>query len=123
MYPRSSRPERRCNTTQGGSSCTVSKSIEESRLRLGFPQPSADFQCFRARLREDMVLLGSCSVKNQSFQKAVGIRITFDSWHSQQDVSCAFLKERYGGPDTDIFEFDITLPMLDEKFKFFVLST
>jgi hypothetical protein len=45
------------------------------------------------------------------------------SQHSQQDVPCAFLKERYGGSDTDIFEFDITLPMLDEKIQFFVLST
>ncbi|XP_045082924.1 protein phosphatase 1 regulatory subunit 3C-like [Coregonus clupeaformis] len=51
--------------------------------------------------------------------KAVCIRITFDSWHSHQDVPCAFLKERYGVPDTDIF--DITLPKLrDENIEFCV---
>ncbi|XP_035291813.1 protein phosphatase 1 regulatory subunit 3C [Anguilla anguilla] len=91
-------------------------------LRLGFQQPLADFQSFRARLQEDLVLLESCSVteralsgtvqvKNVSFQKAVHVRVTFDSWRSWRDVPCAFLQQqRYGGSDTDVFAFHVPLP-------------
>ncbi|KAG5840620.1 hypothetical protein ANANG_G00190670 [Anguilla anguilla] len=90
--------------------------------RLGFQQPLADFQSFRARLQEDLVLLESCSVteralsgtvqvKNVSFQKAVHVRVTFDSWRSWRDVPCAFLQQqRYGGSDTDVFAFHVPLP-------------
>ncbi|CDQ69489.1 unnamed protein product [Oncorhynchus mykiss] len=113
MYPQPSRPERDQETTVGGSNCTVRNFSEESRLHMGFPQPSADFLCFHARLKEGMVLLENCSVtalalhgtvrmKNLSFQSAVCIPITFDSWHSHQEVPCDFLKESYGVPDTDI---------------------
>ncbi|KAJ8371177.1 hypothetical protein SKAU_G00112050 [Synaphobranchus kaupii] len=89
--------------------------------RLGFRQPLADFQAFRARLQETLVLLESCSVterslsgtvqvKNVSFQKAVHVRVTFESWRSWRDVPCTFLHQRYGGPDADVFAFDIPLP-------------
>ncbi|KAG7480677.1 hypothetical protein MATL_G00058840 [Megalops atlanticus] len=91
------------------------------RLKLGFDQPSADFKSFRARLEEGLVLLESCSVterslsgtvrvKNVSYEKAVHVRVTFDSWRSHRDVPCTFLQQRYGGPDTDVFAFDIPVP-------------
>lgn len=115
--------------TEDGYSCTVSTCCPGTRLKLGFPQPSADFQAFRAKLAESMVILENCSVneqalkgtvrvKNISFQKDVRVRITFDSWQSHRDVPCTHLQKRFGGPQTDIFEFDIAVPkVLDAKRK------
>ncbi|MED6250022.1 hypothetical protein ATANTOWER_023320 [Ataeniobius toweri] len=115
--------------TGDGYSCTVSTCCPGTRLKLGFPQPSLDFQAFRAKLAESMVTLENCSVseqalqgsarvRNLSFQKDVRVRITFDSWHSYRDVPCRYLQKRFGGPQTDIFEFDIAIPkVLDAKRK------
>lgn len=115
--------------TEDGYSCTVSTCCPGTRLKLGFPQPSANFQAFRAKLAESMVILENCSitelalqgtvrVRNISFQKDVRVRITFDSWQSYRDVPCTYLQKRFGGPQTDIFEFDITIPkVLDAKRK------
>lgn len=115
--------------TEDGYSCTVSTCCPGTRLKLGFAQPSADFQAFRAKLAKSMVILENCSVneqaiqgtvrvKNISFQKDVRVRVTFDSWQSHRDVPCAYLHKRFGGPQTDIFEFDIPVPkVLDAKRK------
>lgn len=115
--------------TEDGYSCTVSTCCPGTQLKLGFPQPSADFQAFRAKLAESMVILENCSVidqalhgtvrvKNIGFQKDVRIRITFDSWQSYRDVPCTYLLKRFGGPQTDIFEFDVAIPkVLDAKRK------
>ncbi|XP_068422765.1 protein phosphatase 1 regulatory subunit 3C-B-like [Clinocottus analis] len=115
--------------TQDGYSCTVSTCCPGTRLVLGFPPPSADFQAFRAKLAESMVILenssvteqalqGTVRVRNISFQKEVQIRITFDSWQSYRDVPCTYLQKRFGGPQTDIFEFDVAIPkVLDAKRK------
>lgn len=113
--------------TEDGYSCTVSTCCPGTRLELGFPQPSADFQAFRAKLAKSMVTLESCSVSEQAvrgsvrvrnvgYQKDVRVRITFDSWQSYRDEACVYLPKRFGGPQTDIFEFDIALPkVLDAK--------
>uniref|UniRef100_A0A3P9K999 Zgc:77112 n=1 Tax=Oryzias latipes TaxID=8090 RepID=A0A3P9K999_ORYLA len=104
-----------------GYSCTVSTSCPGTRLKLGFAQPSLDFQVFRSRLAESMVILECCSiseqtlrgtvrVRNITFQKDVRLRITFDSWLSYRDVPCIYLQERFGGPQTDIFEFSTDIP-------------
>lgn len=115
--------------TEVSYSCTVSTCCPGTQLELGFPQPSADFQAFRAKLAESMVTLENCSVteqalqgtvrvKNIGFQKDVRVRITFDSWQSYRDIPCTYLEKRYGGPQTDIFEFDIAIPkVLDAKKK------
>ncbi|XP_029960329.1 protein phosphatase 1 regulatory subunit 3C-B-like [Salarias fasciatus] len=115
--------------TEDGYSCTVSTCCPGTSLKLGFPQPSADFQAFRAKLAESMVILENCSiveqglhgtvrVKNISFQKDVRVRITFDSWRSYKDVPCTHLQKRFGGPQTDVFEFDVPIPkVLDAKRK------
>lgn len=97
---------------------TVNKTL---RLRLGFEQPCLDFQAFRCRMRERMVLLESCKVtrrsilgtvrvRNVCFEKAVHIRITFDAWSSYLDVPCTYLDQCYGEPGTDVFEFNVTVP-------------
>ncbi|XP_076846336.1 protein phosphatase 1 regulatory subunit 3C-B-like [Brachyhypopomus gauderio] len=91
------------------------------KMRLGFTPPCADFRDFRCRLRDSAVLLESCCVTERSvlgtvrvrnicYQKAVRVRITFDSWRTHQDVSCTYLDQSYGEPDTDVFAFDIALP-------------
>ncbi|XP_051923039.1 protein phosphatase 1 regulatory subunit 3C-B-like isoform X1 [Hippocampus zosterae] len=115
--------------TELGYSCTVSTCCPGTRLTLGFPQPSANFQAFRAKLAENMVTLENCTVtgqnlrgiarvQNLSFQKDVRVRITFDSWQSYRDVPCTHLPQRFGGPQTDIFQFDIDIPkVLDAKRK------
>lgn len=115
--------------TEDGYSCTVSTCCPGTMLKLGFPQPSANFQAFRAKLAESMVTLENCGVTDQalrgtarvrniSFQKDVRVRITFDSWQSYRDVACTYLRKRFGGPHTDVFEFDINIPkVLDAKRK------
>ncbi|XP_032372279.1 protein phosphatase 1 regulatory subunit 3C-B-like [Etheostoma spectabile] len=116
-------------TTEDCYSCTVSTCCPGTRLKLGFPQPSADFKAFRAKLAASMVTLESCSVAEQAlrgtvrvrnigFQKDVRARVTFDSWQSYRDVPCTYVQKRFGGPQTDIFEFDIVVPkVLDAKRK------
>lgn len=113
--------------TEDGYSCTVSTCCPGTQLTLGFPQPCADFQAFRAKLAKSMVTLESCSVselalrgtvrvRNVGYQKDVRVRITFDSWQSHRDEACAYLPKRFGGPQTDVFEFDLALPrVLDAK--------
>lgn len=114
---------------EDGYSCTVSTCCPGTRLKLGFPQPSENFQAFRAKLAESMVTLENCSVtevalegtvrvRNISFQKEVNVRITFDSWQSYRNVPCTYVQKRFGGPQTDIFEFYIDIPkVLDAKRK------
>ncbi|XP_065103694.1 protein phosphatase 1 regulatory subunit 3C-B-like [Paramisgurnus dabryanus] len=92
-----------------------------SSLRVGFEQPCLDYQAFRCRLQERMVLLENCKVtrrsimgtvrvRNVCFEKAVNIRITFDTWRSYLDVPCTYLDQCYGEPGTDVFEFNVTVP-------------
>jgi len=114
---------------EDGYSCTVSTCCPGTQLKLGFPQPSENFQAFRAKLAESMVTLENCSVtevalegtvrvRNISFQKEVNVRITFDSWQSYRNVPCTYVQKRFGGPQTDIFEFYIDIPkVLDAKRK------
>ncbi|XP_077457501.1 protein phosphatase 1 regulatory subunit 3C-B-like [Stigmatopora argus] len=115
--------------TEASYSCTVSTCCPGTQLTLGFPQPSANFQAFRAKLAENKITLENCTVTEQalrgtvrvqniSFQKDVCVRITFDSWQSYSDEPCTYLEQRFGGPQTDIFEFDIDIPkVLDAKKK------
>ncbi|XP_037545843.1 protein phosphatase 1 regulatory subunit 3C-like [Nematolebias whitei] len=112
-----------------GYSCTVSTCCPGTQLKLGFPQPTVNFQAFCAKLAESMVTLENCTITEQAlqgtvrvrnihFQKDVRVRITFDSWQNFRDVPCTYLQKRFGGPQTDIFEFDITIPkILDAKRK------
>ncbi|XP_072538726.1 protein phosphatase 1 regulatory subunit 3C-B-like, partial [Salminus brasiliensis] len=101
--------------------CWLGEHAQVPRLHLGFAQPCADTQAFCQRVHDSPVLLESCCVSartlvgmvrvwNLSYEKAVHVRITFDSWRSQQDVPCAFLERRCGDPDTDIFSFHVAVP-------------
>lgn len=90
------------------------------RLRLGFPQPSADFASFVRGLTGSLVQLESCSlvdgsltgmvrVCNISQEKAVHIRITFDSWRSHQDIPCTFIPQQPASA-TELFGFNMPFP-------------
>lgn len=92
------------------------------KLKLGFPQPTLDFKAFLARLRETRIQLESCNISEHSLtgkvcvshvsiEKAVHIRVTFDSWRSHHDIPCTFLQQqRCRGSDLDVFAFDLSLP-------------
>lgn len=107
---------------------------EEKNLILDFPQPSADYLSFRNHFQKNSVCLENCAlqertvtgtvkVKNVSFEKKVQIRITFDTWKSYTDVDCVYMKNVYGGSDSDTFSFAIDLPSViptEEKIEFCV---
>ncbi|XP_060917770.1 protein phosphatase 1 regulatory subunit 3C-B [Labrus mixtus] len=99
---------------------TLSNKLQRHKLRLGFPQPVLDISL--ARLREMRVQLESCNISENtlngrvrvshvSTDKAVHVRVTFDSWRSHHDVPCTFLhQQRFGGSEVDVFAFDVSLP-------------
>ncbi|XP_023263298.1 protein phosphatase 1 regulatory subunit 3C-B-like [Seriola lalandi dorsalis] len=102
--------------------------LRRYKLRLAFPQPTLDFKAFLARLREMHVQLESCNISERSLsgkvcvshvsiEKAVHIRVTFDSWRSHHDIPCTFLQQlRCGGSDMGVFAFDLSLPQnIDPK--------
>ncbi|XP_019749500.1 protein phosphatase 1 regulatory subunit 3C-B [Hippocampus comes] len=98
------------------------KKTQKQKYRLGFPQPALDSKVFLARLRETNVQLESCSVSECSLRgkvhvchgstdKAVHLRLTFDSWQHHVDIPCMFLQQqRCGAFDVDVFTFDLRLP-------------
>lgn len=103
-------------------------SLPRYKLRLAFPQPILDFKAFLARLREMHVQLESCSISDRtlsgkvcvsgiSVEKAVHVRVTFDSWRSHRDVPCTFLQQqRCGASDIGVYAFDLNLPQnIDPK--------
>ncbi|XP_042365693.1 protein phosphatase 1 regulatory subunit 3C-B [Plectropomus leopardus] len=100
----------------------TSNKLQRYKLRLGFPQPTLDIKAFLARLRDMHVQLESCNISEHSLSgkvcvfhdgadKAVHVRVTFDSWRSHHDIPCTFLQQqRYRGSDMDVFAFDLSLP-------------
>lgn len=106
----------------------TSNKLQRYKFRLGFPQPMLDCKAFLARLQEMRVQLESCNISENSLsgkvcvshastEKAVHIRVTFDSWRSHHHVPCTFLQQqRCGGSEMDVFTFDLILPQnIDPK--------
>ncbi|KAM6975649.1 protein phosphatase 1 regulatory subunit 3C-B [Tautogolabrus adspersus] len=99
---------------------SLSNKLQRHKLRLGFPQPVLDISL--ARLREMRIQLESCNISEKtlngrvrvshvSTEKAVHVRVTFDSWRSHHDVPCTFLQQqRFGGSEVDVFAFELNLP-------------
>ncbi|CAJ1069902.1 protein phosphatase 1 regulatory subunit 3B [Xyrichtys novacula] len=94
---------------------------EEDRLVLDFAQPSSDYLSFRQHLEKNLVCLEHCvlkekvlagtvKVKNVSFEKSVKLRVTFDTWKSQQDLDCVYVKDAYPSAYSDTFSFRVSLP-------------
>ncbi|XP_051973324.1 protein phosphatase 1 regulatory subunit 3C-B [Xyrauchen texanus] len=108
-----------------------SKQSGRLQLKLGFPQTVAN----RQSLMENLVQLESCTVteralsgtvrvRNLKFDKAVFVRITFNSWRSHQDIPCTYVREQHAALETDVFAFNVSLPSeLDpkERLEFFVV--
>ncbi|XP_042305340.1 protein phosphatase 1 regulatory subunit 3B [Sceloporus undulatus] len=95
--------------------------VERDDFVLDFVQPSADYLDFRNRLQAEYVCLENCMLKDKSimgtvkvrnlaFEKAVKIRMTFDTWKTFTDYPCQYVKDTYAGSDKDTFSFDISLP-------------
>lgn len=102
------------------SKLTLSSS-KEDKLVLDFPQPSSDYLQFRQNLEKNLVSLEHCvlkekafagtiKVKNVSFEKSVTLRVTFDSWRSNLDVCCEYVKDTYPSSYCDTFSFEVPLP-------------
>ncbi|XP_029024243.1 protein phosphatase 1 regulatory subunit 3C [Betta splendens] len=104
---------------------------QRHKFRLAFPQPSLDLKAFLGRLRDTHVQLESCSVSEHSLsgrvcvshvsnEKAVLVRVTFDSWRSHRDIPCMFLQKLHlAGSDLDVYSFDLNLPQnLEPKERF-----
>ncbi|XP_030623960.1 protein phosphatase 1 regulatory subunit 3C [Chanos chanos] len=100
---------------------TLPARFRKQRQHPGFLQPHADLLSFRTSLQEALVQLESCSVTdrvlsgtvrvfNISSEKAVHVRITFDTWRTYRDVPCSCVHQQDGGSDTDLFTFSIPLP-------------
>ncbi|XP_028732730.1 protein phosphatase 1 regulatory subunit 3B [Peromyscus leucopus] len=97
------------------------KTAESESFVLDFLQPSADYLDFRNRLQtnhvclenrvlKDKAITGTVNVQNLAFEKAVKIRMMFDTWKSLTDFLCRYVKDTYAGSDRDTFSFDISLP-------------
>ncbi|XP_066471341.1 protein phosphatase 1 regulatory subunit 3B isoform X2 [Tiliqua scincoides] len=95
--------------------------VDNDNFVLDFIQPSADYLDFRNRLQADYVCLENCmlkdkaitgtvKVRNLAFEKAVKIRMTFDTWKTFTDYPCQYVKDTYAGSDKDTFSFDVSLP-------------
>lgn len=109
-------------------------SEDDDKLVLDFKQPSADYLQFRQRLERDSVCLEHCvlkdraiagtiKVKNLSYEKAVKVRITFNTWKSHTDVDCQYVNDMYLGSEWDTFSFEVNLPAqveLQERVEFAV---
>ncbi|XP_060765402.1 protein phosphatase 1 regulatory subunit 3C-like [Neoarius graeffei] len=91
---------------------------KKPRLRLGFLQPSADSPSYRESLAKSLVHLESCNliygslvgkvrVCNISPEKAVHVRITYDSWRSHQDIQCTPVQQKNESTETELFVFNI----------------
>ncbi|NWX94085.1 PPR3B phosphatase, partial [Nothoprocta pentlandii] len=94
---------------------------ERDSFVLDFAQPSSDYLAFRSRLHADCVCLESCAlrersvagtvkVRNLAFEKAVRVRMTFDTWKTFTDYPCHYVRDVYEGSAWDTFSFDISLP-------------
>ncbi|XP_028273923.1 protein phosphatase 1 regulatory subunit 3B [Parambassis ranga] len=115
-------------------SSALSPAAEEDRLVLDFDQPSSDYLLFRQSLDRNCVCLEHCvlkeksftgtvKVKNVSFEKAVQLRVTFDTWNSHTDVDCVYVKDTYPSSYSDTFSFEVPLPaelQLHERVEFAV---
>lgn len=104
----------------------------DSTWQPSFPQPSSNYQEFRAKLEQrnvalenavardgDDAITGTIKVKNLSYEKEVFVRATFDRWINHTDfpatyVNSATLMDR---TSVDTFAFQIQIPSKAEKFE------
>ncbi|XP_074547116.1 protein phosphatase 1 regulatory subunit 3C-B-like [Halichoeres trimaculatus] len=95
---------------------------QQSSTNKSLRSPPSDLDSSLARLREMRVQLESCTISGNCLsgrvrvshvgaEKAVHVRVTFDSWQSHHDIPCTYLQEqRFGGSEVQYFAFDLNLP-------------
>ncbi|CAL8327809.1 unnamed protein product [Boreogadus saida] len=97
------------------------------QLKLASALPAPDYS---SGLKDARVQLESCSVTERGLmgtvrvacsgggeERAVHVRLTFDSWRSHRDVPCTLLLQNCGNTQTDVFAFHGPLPraLLDPR--------
>jgi len=111
------RPDILSSLTKGTSASVTSV----PPLTLAFNQPAADYMAFRARLEKDCVSLenvilkdyqvkGTIKVKNLAFEKHVGVRYTFDSWETSDEVAATYSNSNNRCSNYDTFMFVLDVP-------------
>ncbi|XP_018419196.1 PREDICTED: protein phosphatase 1 regulatory subunit 3C-like [Nanorana parkeri] len=100
-----------------------------STYTLDFQPPAHDYSSFRARLAQQHVCLEQCAVQgaavagtvqvhNLGYQKRVTLRVSYDNWKSHYDLPCSYLRDPYGGGETDMFSFRLPLPPGTQRAEF-----
>ncbi|XP_063787838.1 protein phosphatase 1 regulatory subunit 3C-like [Pseudophryne corroboree] len=95
--------------------------LSTSTYTLDFRPPTQDYASFRAKLAQKQVCLEQCAVqgaavagtvrvRNIGFEKRVTLRVSYDGWLSWYDLPCTYLRDPYGGGETDTFSFRLPLP-------------
>ncbi|XP_044153057.1 protein phosphatase 1 regulatory subunit 3C-like [Bufo gargarizans] len=103
--------------------------LSTSTYTLDFQPPTRDYSSFRARLTQQQVCLEQCAVQgaavagtvrvhNIGYEKRVILRVSYDNWKSHYDLPCSFLRDPYGGGETDTFSFRLPLPLGTKRAEF-----
>ncbi|XP_068128398.1 protein phosphatase 1 regulatory subunit 3C-like [Hyperolius riggenbachi] len=98
---------------------------------LDFQSPTLDYSAFRAKLSLLQVCLEQCAVqgaavagtvrvRNLGYEKRVTLRVSYDNWKSHYDLPCTYLRDPYGGRETDTFSFRLPLPPDTRRAEFCV---
>lgn len=91
-------------------------------LSIDFSQPAADYLAFREKLEKNSVclenavvrgmqLFGTSKVKNQSYDKRVFVRCTFDGWESSLNYPATYSNSNNTCFDTFSFQIDVPLDL------------
>ncbi|XP_075711538.1 protein phosphatase 1 regulatory subunit 3C-like [Rhinoderma darwinii] len=103
--------------------------LSNSTYILDFQLPTQDYSLFRARLAHQQVCLEQCAVqgatvagtvrvRNIGYEKRVTLRVSYDNWKSHYDLPCSYLRDPYGGRETDMYSFRLPLPPGTQRAEF-----
>ncbi|KAM5172981.1 protein phosphatase 1 regulatory subunit 3C-like [Mantella aurantiaca] len=103
--------------------------FSNSTYTLDFQPPAHDYTSFRAKLIQQQVCLEQCAVqgaavagtvkvRNLGFEKRVTLRVSYDNWQSHYDLPCSYLRDPYGGGETDMFSFRLPLAPGTQRAEF-----
>lgn len=104
-------------------------SFSTSTYTLDFQPPAYDYTGFRAKLNKQQVCLEQCAVqgtavagtikvRNLGYEKRVTLRVSYDNWQSHYDLPCSYLRDQYGGGETDMFSFRLPLAPGTQRAEF-----
>lgn len=110
-------------------SLRVLRPFSTSTYTLHFQPPAHDYNGFRAKLNKQQVCLEQCAVqgavvagtirvRNLGYEKRVTLRVSYDNWQSHYDLLCSYLRDPYGGQETDMFSFRLPLAPGTQRAEF-----